>query len=60
MIIEAIAISDYTLAVCYCSDCFYRLSIVAPDGRVFDFDDIYYDHQLALNEGKAIIRIASR
>ncbi len=41
MIIEAIAISDYTLAVCYCSDWFYRLSIVAPDGRVFDFDDIY-------------------
>ncbi|MDJ0595320.1 MAG: hypothetical protein QNJ72_35960 [Pleurocapsa sp. MO_226.B13] len=52
----AIAIKGYILAVYYCSDQFYRLSIIGDRGEVFDFNDIFYCEKIAINRGKAIIR----
>ncbi len=57
MIIDtAIGIKGYTLAVYYCSDQFYRLSIISDRGTVFDFGDIYYCEKIAINRGGTIIR----
>ena len=61
MIIDStIAIKGHILTVYYCSDQFERLCIISDRGEVFDFNDIFYCEQLAVNEGKAIIRTIAR
>ena len=57
MIIDrVISIKSYILAVYYCPDDFYRLCIISNYGTVFDLEDIFYCSELALKQGRAIIR----
>ena len=59
MIIEVISMNGCILEVCYCSDWVYRVSIITSVGRMLEFDNIYFDEQSALAEGKAIIKLIS-
>lgn len=38
----------------------YHLSIIGADGRVLDFDDIFFSVRFAINEANAILRVLTR
>ena len=60
MIVELLAIKGCVLAIYYCSDEVYRLSIIDTDGRVLEFDHIFFCIKMATNEAKSIVRVLSR
>ncbi len=60
MIAELLAVNGCVLAVYYCPDEVFRLSIVDTDGRVLEFDDIFFCIKMATNEAKSIVRVLTR
>ena len=60
MIAELMAVKGCILAIYYCSDEVYRMSIVDTDGRVLEFDDIFFSIKMATNQAKSIVRVLTR
>jgi len=60
MIAELLAVNGCVLAVYYCSDEVFRMSIVDTDGRVLEFNDIFFCSQMATDEAKSIVRVLTR
>lgn len=57
MIAELVAVKGCILAIYYCPDEVYRMSIVDIDGRVLEFHDIFFSIKMATNEARSIVRV---
>ena len=60
MIAKLITVKGCVLAIYYCPDEVYRMSIVDTDGRVLEFDDIFFCIKMATNEAKSIVQVLTR
>ena len=57
MIAELLGVNGCILAIYYCPDEVYRLSIIGVDGRVLEFDDIFFCIKIATYEAKSIVKV---